>query len=98
LAVNWCEVPVVQAKTGAQLYDTSFITNHRLGTENIAEGAQAGRGRWKSENENHNVRKTKGSHLAHNFGHGTAYLAAFLLSLNLRAFLFPTVLTWCDAQ
>jgi hypothetical protein len=98
LAVNWCEVTVVQAKTGEQLYYNSFITNHRLGTENIAEVAQAGRGRWKIENENNNVLKTKGYHLEHNFGHGTAYLAAFLLSLNLLAFLFHTVLTWCDDQ
>ena len=60
--------------------------------------AQAGRGRWKIENENNNVLKTKGYHLEHNFGHGTQYLAAFLLSLNLLAFLFHTVLEWSDEQ
>ena len=58
--------------------------------------AQAGRGRWKIENENNNVLKTKGYHIEHNFGHGKQYLAAFLLSLNLLAFLFHTVLEWCD--
>ena len=42
--------------------------------------------------------KTKGYHLEHNFGHGTQYLAAFLLSLNLLAFLFHTVLEWSDEQ
>ena len=40
--------------------------------------------------------KTKGYHIEHNFGHGKQYLAAFLLSLNLLAFLFHTVLEWCD--
>ena len=60
--------------------------------------AQAGRGRWKVENENNNVLKTKGYHLEHNFGHGTQYLSAFLLSLNLLAFLFHTVLEWSDAK
>ena len=42
--------------------------------------------------------KTKGYHLEHNFGHGKKYLAAFLLSLNLLAFLFHTVLEWSDAK
>ena len=60
--------------------------------------AQAGRGRWKIENENNNVLKTKGYHLEHNFGHGQQYLSAFMLSLNLLAFLFHTVLEWSDEQ
>ena len=42
--------------------------------------------------------KTKGYHIEHNFGHGKRYLAAFLLSLNLLAFLFHTVLPWCDEK
>jgi hypothetical protein len=58
--------------------------------------ALAGRGRWKVENENNNVLKTKGYHIEHNFGHGKQYLSAFLLSLNLLAFLAHTALGWCD--
>ena len=50
------------------------------------------------EEPNNNVLKTKGYHLEHNFGHGKQYLAAFLLSLNLLAFLFHTVLEWSDQQ
>jgi len=96
LVVNGLEMTSVNAKTGEQLYHNSFITNHRLSTENVAEVAQAGRGRWKIENENNNVLKTKGYHIEHNFGHGKKYLAAFLLSLNLLAFLFHTVLEWGD--
>jgi hypothetical protein len=38
------------------------------------------------------VLKTKGYHLEHNFGHGQHHLASFLLTLNLLAFLFHTVL------
>jgi hypothetical protein len=98
LAVNWLEITSVNAKTGEQLYPNSFITNHRLSPDNVAQVAQAGRGRWKVENENNNVLKTKGYHLEHNFGHGKHYLAAFLLSLNLLAFRFHTVLQWCDAK
>jgi hypothetical protein len=44
------------------------------------------------------VLKTKGYHLEHNFGHGKQYLAATMLSLNLLAFLFHTVLEWGDAS
>jgi hypothetical protein len=58
--------------------------------------AAAGRSRWKTENENHNVLKTKGCHLEHNFGHGEKHLASCLLTLNLLAFLFHTVLHLTD--
>jgi len=96
LAVNWFESTVVNAKTGEQLYHNSCITNHRLTADNVVDVAQSGRGRWKIENENNNVLKTKGYHLEHNFGHGKQYLSAFMLSLNLLAFLFHTVLEWGD--
>jgi hypothetical protein len=95
-ALNWVEMTVLNAKTGEQLYYNTFITNHRLSAENVAQVAQAGRGRWKIENENNNVLKTKGYHLEHNFGHGKQYLSATMLSLNLLAFLFHTVLEWSD--
>lgn len=98
LSVNWIEITVINAKTGEQLYYNTFITNHRLSAQNVAQVAQAGRGRWKIENENNNVLKTKGYHLEHNFGHGKQYLSATMLSLNLLAFLFHTVLEWSDEQ
>jgi hypothetical protein len=96
MSVNWFEITVVNAQTGAQLYHNSWITNHQVTAANVAEAAQAGRGRWKIENENNNVLKTKGYHVEHNFGHGQQYLAAMLLSLNLLAFLFHTVLEGSD--
>src|SRR5437867_8181230 len=98
LSVNWFAITVVNTKTGEQLYHHSCITNHRLTADNVVDVAQAGRGRWKIENENNNVLKTTGYHLEHNFGHGHHYLSAFLLSLNLLAFLLHTVLEWSDDQ
>ena len=98
LSVNWVEITLANAKTGEQLYYNTFITNHRLSMENVAQVSQAGRGRWKIENENNNVLKTKGYHLEHNFGHVKQYLSATMLSLNLLAFLFHTVLEWSDAH
>jgi hypothetical protein len=98
LAVHWLEIMVIKAKTGEQLYHNSFLTTHRLRAETVSQGAQAGRGRWKVENDKNNVLKTTGYHIDHNFGHGKRYLGAFLLSLNLLALLFHTVLQWCDEK
>jgi len=42
---------VLNAKTGEQLYYNTFITNHRLSAENVAQVAHAGRGRWKIETD-----------------------------------------------
>jgi hypothetical protein len=96
LSVNWLEITVGNAKTGEQLYHNSFIPNPRVTAANVAAMAQAGRGRWKIENEHNNVLKTKGYHVEHNCGHGQQSLAAVMLSLNLLAFLFHTVLEWSD--
>jgi hypothetical protein len=86
LSVNGFAITVVNAKTGAQLYHNSFITNHRLSADNIAAVAHAGRGRWQIANENNHGLKTKGYHLEQNFGHGQQSLAAVMLSLGCRTF------------
>ena len=43
------------------------------------------------------VLKTKGYHLEHHFGHGQTHLAASLLTLNLLALLFHSVLHLSDS-
>ena len=96
LLVNWCELTVTRERDGQVLYHNAFITHHRLSHQTVAPVVTAGRSRWKTENENHNVLKTKGYHLEHNFGHGQQHLARFLLTLNLLAFLFHTVLHLVD--
>ena len=58
----------------------------------------SGRARWKIENENNNTLKTKGYHLEHNFGHGKKHLASLLVTMNLLAFLFHTVLGFTDER
>jgi hypothetical protein len=98
LLVNWAEVTITHSKTGKQLYYNTFVTNHPLTEQTVIPIVEAGRARWKVENENNNVLKTKGYHLEHNFGHGHQYLASFLLTLNLLAFLFHTVLDLVDAK
>jgi hypothetical protein len=97
LPVNWFEITVVNTTTGEQLYHNSCMTTHRLRDDNVMEVAQARRGRWKVANENNNGLKTRGYHLEHNLGHGQQSLSACMLSLNLLACLFHTVLEGSDA-
>ena len=70
--------------------------NHSLDAQSVAHVSDAGRSRWKTENENHNILKTRGYHLDHNFGHDNLHLSKVLFTLSLLAFLFHTVLKWID--
>ena len=92
LEVNWCEVTVINKKTPEIIYQNNWITNHEINDNNVDKIVKAGRSRWKIENEGNNVLKNHGYNLEHNFGHGQDNLCEFLLSLNLLAFLFHTVL------
>lgn len=97
LIVNWCEL-IITNETGKIIYKNAFITDHFISQENVAEVVLAGRARWKIENENNNTLKTKGYNLEHNFGHGKQYLSQLLLTLNLIAFLFHTLLHLIDQR
>jgi len=98
LVVNWCEVTITREDTGEQLYKNAFATDFEVTDTTVEAIVRDGRARWKVENENNNVLKTKGYHIEHNFGHGSQHLASLLLSLNLLAFLFHTVLDLVDEQ
>lgn len=93
--VNWCEIEITDEQ-GTLIYRNAFATDYRLDTTNVAAIVQAGRTRWKIENENNNTLKTKGYNFEHNFGHGKQHLAALLASLNILAFLIHTLLEWFD--
>lgn len=90
--VNWCEVTVVREDSGEQVYYNTWITSHELSTKTIEKVADAGRARWKVENEGFNVLKNRGYKFEHNFGHGHRHLSAVLLTMLLLAFLFHSVL------
>jgi len=98
IQVNWCELTITREDTGEQLYKNAFCTDFRVEETTVEAIVRDGRTRWKVENENNNVLKTKGYHLEHNFGHGSQHLASLLLSLNLLAFLFHTVLDLVDEK
>jgi DNA-directed RNA polymerase subunit RPC12/RpoP len=98
LQVNWVELIITHEATGEIIYKNAFITDFEALETTIQAIVRDGRARWKIENENNNVLKTKGYHLEHNFGHGSQSLSSLLLSLNLLAFLFHTVLGLLDEK
>ena len=95
LSTNWAELTILNEQ-GEIKFKTACVTNHKITEENITDIIRAHRSRWKIENENNNQLKTKGYHLEHNFGHGKKYLTSLLLTMNLLAFLFHTVLHLID--
>lgn len=95
--VNRCEI-ISTLEDGRVIYRNSFATNHEITEKNVIEIVMAGRARRKAENENNNVLKTEGYNPEHNFGHGNKYLSLLLLTFNLPAFLFHTVLDISDSK
>ena len=95
--MNWCEL-VTTDQDGKITYRNAFASNHPINENNVADIVQAGRARWKVENENNNTLKTKGYHLSHNFGHGQQHLSTLLATLNLLAFLLHTLLDMMDCK
>lgn len=96
MLVNWAELTITHEETGQVIYKNAFVTDFEVRETNVEAIVRDGRARWKIENENNNVLKTKGYHLEHNFGHGSQHLSSVLLSLNLLAFLFHTVMDLVD--
>jgi len=97
IEVNWCELVTAQID-GTILYKNAFATNFKISKINVKLLVTDGRARWKVENENNNVLKTKGYHLEHNFGHGDKHLSSIFLTFNLLSFLFHTVLDMMDEK
>lgn len=95
--VNWVELTITDPQGKVHLH-VSFVTSYLISDENVQSLVEAGRCRWKIENEDFNTLKTKGYHFEHNFGHGKCFLSQTLLSLNILAFLFHTVLELADPR
>jgi hypothetical protein len=95
--VSWVELQILD-DTGKVTYRNCWVTSHPISEQTVVELVNAGRCRWKIENENFNTLKTKGYHFEHNFGHGQQFLSQTLLSLNVIAFLFHTLLELMDSR
>ena len=97
LHVGWCELTTTDAH-GQVLYRNAWASSQPLSEANVVAMVEAGRSRWKIENENNNTLKTQGYRFEHNYGHGKQHLAAVLASLTLLAFLAHTVLERLDQR
>lgn len=64
----------------------TWITDIGIFDSNCEELAQAGRTRWKIENETFNNLKNQGYEFEHNFGHGYKHLATNMAQLMILAF------------
>ena len=95
--VCWVELQILDDK-GKVTYRNCWVTSHPISEQTVEEVVKAGRCRWKIENENFNTLKTKGYHFEHNFGHGQQYLSQTLVTLNVIAFLFHTLLELLDSR
>ncbi|MBF0548861.1 MAG: hypothetical protein HQM08_30865 [Candidatus Riflebacteria bacterium] len=83
--VNWFSYSLFDKK-GKRKYYNTWVTNIIPTKENIEELANAGRAKWKIENETFNVLKNYGYHLEHNYGHGKKNLSFNFVLLNLLSF------------
>lgn len=97
LTVQWCELTTPTAD-GKVLYHHAFATSLPIDDEHVAEIVAAGRARWKIENENHHILKTKGDHFEHNDGHGHPHLASLLATFIILAYLLHPMLEGMDDQ
>jgi len=97
LQINWAELTITK-EDGKIIYKNAFATKHTISDKNVEAIVDAGRARWKVENEHNNTLKTKGYNLEHNFGHGQDHLSSLLATLNLLAFLFHTILDLVDGS
>jgi hypothetical protein len=77
-------------------YHNSWVTDIKVAKNNIVDLVQAGRARWKIENETFNTLKNQGYHIEHNFGHGQRFLSNNFFVLNLLAFYIHQILELCD--
>jgi len=98
LKVGWCELTTTDAG-GKVLYRNAWASSMMPITQNnVIAIVDAGRSRWKIENEHNHTLKTKGYHFEHNYGHVKQHLANLLASLNLLAFLAHTLLDRYDPR
>lgn len=93
--VNWFSYQLIN-ENGKIGYENTWITDQTVTARNVEELVEAGRSRWKIENEGFNTLKNQGYNLEHNFGHGKEHLSFVLFLLNLLAFMIHQVLELRD--
>jgi len=95
LQVNYIEYSLINEK-GKRTYYNSWVTDIEVNKNNIVKLAQAGRCRWKIENECFNTLKNQGYYIKHNYGHGKKGLSYNMYLLTLLAFYFHQIFELTD--
>lgn len=102
VAVNFLRCTIVGKKKKSSdeevLFKNSWVTDLTVSEENIKTLVNAGRCRWKNENECFNVMKNHGYCMEHNYGHGTKNLAYNFYLLTLLAFFTHQIFELTDRQ
>lgn len=95
MKANWFSYRLIN-KDGKVGYQNTWITDFKVTAQNVEELVEAGRSRWKIENETFNTLKNQGYQIEHNFGHGENHLSFVLFLLNLLAFTIHQILEMKD--
>lgn len=74
----------------------SWVTSLVITSANVFAIVQAGRARWKIENETFNTLKNQGYRFEHNYGHGHEYLSSVFAHLMLLAFTTDQLVESCN--
>lgn len=90
IRVNLLWVEQVDRKTG-QKKVFSWATDLPIHRSNLMDLMEAGRARWKIENEVFNTLKNQGYAFEHNYGHGKQHLSNTLAMIMLLAFLIDQI-------
>ncbi len=85
LNINFLEYSLFN-KQGKRTFYNCWVTDLEVTQDNIVALAQAGRCRWKIENECFNTLKNQGYYIEHNYGHGKKHLSFNMYLLTLLAF------------
>ncbi len=96
--VNYLEYEEYDSRKGIVNYSNKWITDIELNKANVDQVAQAGRTRWKVENETFNTLKNQGYNLEHNYGHGHWYLATIFALIMLLAFFVDQITRAVDTS
>ena len=87
--VNVIEYRVTNSK--GKETNFSWVTSIQVSKTNALKISNAGRARWKIENETFNTLKNLGYNFEHNYGHGKRYLSTIFCMLMMLAFLIDQV-------
>lgn len=93
--VNFLQHHEFDCDSGETLKCFSWVTELDLSQKSLGRYQQAGRSRWRVENETFNTLKNQGFDMEHNYGHGKANLTSVLALLMFLAFTVDQIQEAC---